>query len=342
MLLGKLPRVKLAHLPTPLEELSTFTKILGGPRIFIKRDDCTGLAMGGNKVRKLEFLLGDARAQGAEILITEGGVQSNHCRQTVAAARQCGMECVLVLHSSGKPDMTGNLLLDQILGARIVLVEKGEERKAAMERIARELRAEGKSPYIIPTGGSNGIGAIGYANVVHEIETQANAQGIPFDAFVVASGSGGTQGGLILGAKLLHTQAKIVGISDGAPKDSLTEKVLEVAREAADYLQIPLIFTQEEVIVYDDYAKEGYGVPNQGMIDAVRLLARTEGILLDPVYSGKAMAGLIDLVRKGIFTKDQVVLFIHTGGIPALFAYEDLFQEKLSTNSSPEKRRGCS
>ncbi|RMF83057.1 MAG: D-cysteine desulfhydrase [Nitrospinota bacterium] len=327
MFLGKFPRVRLAHLPTPLEEMQVLTRTLGGPRLFIKRDDCTGLAFGGNKTRKLEFLLGHAQKQGADTLITEGGVQSNHCRQTVAAAIRCGMECVLVLDQGERREVTGNLLLDQILGARIVLVEKREERQPTMERIAAELRSQGKHPYIIPTGGSNGIGAVGYASVVHELEMQANELGIPIDAIVAASGSGGTQGGLVLGAKLLHSQAQIIGISDGAPRERLVEDVLRVAREGAAYLQVPLTFTPEEIMVYDEYAREGYGVPNPGMIEAVRLLARTEGILLDPVYSGKAMAGLIDLVRQGVFRKDQVIVFIHTGGTPALFAYREVFQE---------------
>jgi L-cysteate sulfo-lyase len=322
------PRVPLAHLPTPLEELTILSRELGGPHLFIKRDDCTGLATGGNKTRKLEFLVGDARARGADTLITEGGVQSNHCRQTAAAAARCGMDCVLVLNRTYTTEPTGNLLLDQIFGARLAMVETSEERRSAMASIARELRAAGKTPYVIPTGGSNGIGAIGYANALLEIEAQANERGIVIDAIVTASGSGGTQGGLEVGRKLLHSQARIIGISDGETRADLTAEVLRVARETVDVLGVPLVFTPNEITVYDEYYGEGYGIPTPAMVDAVRMLARTEGILLDPVYSGKAMAGLIDLIRKGVFTRGETVVFLHTGGTPALFAYREAFEEE--------------
>jgi L-cysteate sulfo-lyase len=194
-----------------------------------------------------------------------------------------------------------------------------------MERIAEELRAKGRRPYAIPTGGSNGIGAIGYVNALHELEAQANASGVSFDAIVFCSGSGGTHGGLLAGARLLHSRARLIGISDGAPRAELAPLVVRVAHEAAQRLEAPLTFADDEVILHEEYAREGYGVPNQGMIDAVRLVARTEGIVLDPVYSGKAMAGLVDLVRRGVLGSDQTVCFIHTGGAPALFAYRDCF-----------------
>lgn len=327
MFLGHLPRVPLAHLPSPLEEMRALALKLGGPRLFVKRDDATGLALGGNKVRKLEFLVGDALRHGADVLITEGGAQSNHARQTAAAAARCGLGCVLVLSPGRTSEVTGNLLLDHVLGARVVTVERSSDRKAMMEQVATDLRANGRRPYVIPTGGSNGIGAIGYVNALHELESQANALGVSFDSIVFCSGSGGTHGGLLAGAKLLHSSARLVGISDGAPRSELAPLVVRVAREAARYLQAPLAFSDEDVILYDEYAKEGYGVPNQGMIDAVRLVARSEGIVLDPVYSGKAMAGLIDLVRKGVLERDQTVCFIHTGGTPGLFAYRDCFAE---------------
>ncbi len=329
MLPPHLPRVSLAHLPTPLEFMPALTKTLGGPRLFIKRDDCTGLATGGNKTRKLEFLIGDARAKGSDALITEGGLQSNHCRQAAAAAVKAGMRCVLVLSRAPNAEVTGNLLLYQILGAEVVLVEAGADRKPVMEQVARDLRAGGRTPYIIPTGGSNGVGALGYVNALHEMETQANAMGIAVDAVVFASGSGGTHGGLVAGAKLLHSNARLIGISDGEPRDELVEMVLRVAREAVQVLGAPLSFSADEIVVHDEYSREGYGVPNAAMVEAVRLVARTEGILLDPVYTGKAMAGLIDLVQQGLFAKDQSVVFIHTGGVPALFAYRDSFAEAL-------------
>jgi D-cysteine desulfhydrase family pyridoxal phosphate-dependent enzyme len=325
MFLGRLPRVALAHLPSPLEEMRSLASALGGPRLFVKRDDATGLALGGNKVRKLEFLVGEALRQGADVLITEGGAQSNHCRQTAAAAARCGLECVLVLSPSHTSEFTGNLLLDRLLGARVVSVERSSDRKPEMERIAEELRAKGRRPYTIPTGGSNGIGAIGYVNALHELEAQANASGVSFDAIVFCSGSGGTHGGLLAGARLLHSRARLIGISDGAPRAELAPLVVRVAHEAAQRLEAPLTFADDEVILHEEYAREGYGVPNQGMIDAVRLVARTEGIVLDPVYSGKAMAGLVDLVRRGVLGSDQTVCFIHTGGAPALFAYRDCF-----------------
>jgi L-cysteate sulfo-lyase len=325
MRLDELPRVSLAHLPTPLESAPSLTRALGGPRLFIKRDDCTGLAGGGNKVRKLEFIVGDALARGADVLITEGGMQSNHCRQTAAAAAKTGMECVLVLSPAHTPGFTGNLLLDEILGARVVAVARGADRRPAMEQIARGLRAAGRRPYVIPTGGSTGIGALGYVDALRELETQARALDVAFDAIVFCSGSGGTHGGLAAGAKLLGSPTRLIGISDGEPRAALVEMVLRVVREVAGVLGVRLAFSADEIVVHDEYAREGYGVPNAAMVEAVRLVARTEGTLLDPVYSGKAMAGLIDLVRTGRFAKDQAVAFIHTGGTPALFAYADVF-----------------
>jgi D-cysteine desulfhydrase family pyridoxal phosphate-dependent enzyme len=327
MLPDSIPRVKLAHLPTPLEELGRLSRELGGPRIFLKRDDCTGLATGGNKTRKLEFLLGDARAQGADTLITEGGIQSNHCRQTAAAAVRAGMDCVLVLNRGYAQGVTGNLLLDQILGADVVLVDKAREREPAMQQAAERLRAAGKHPYLIPTGGSNGIGALGYAEFVEELAAQGRAIGVEFDAIVTASGSGGTQGGLILGRKLLESDIDIIGISDGEPRDELARLVFEVAHDGAEVLGRSLEFGPDDVTIYDDYIGRGYGVPTDEMVEAVRLVARTEGVLLDPVYNGKAMAGLIDLVRKGAIPADRTIVFIHTGGTPALFAYAETFAE---------------
>ena len=318
MLLDRLPRVRLAHLPTPVEELTSLSALLGGPRLFMKRDDCTGLATGGNKTRKLEYLVGDAQAKGADTLITEGGVQSNHCRQTAAAARRVGMDCILVLQRGYAGELTGNLLLDQILGARLILVDDAAGRAAESAKLEAELRAQGRSPYVIPTGGSNGVGALGYANCMREI-------GDDFDVIVTASGSGGTQGGLVLGRKLFASPAQIVGISDGEPRAELAEMVLRVAREGAAVLEESLEFSDDDITIYDEYYGEGYGIPTPEMVDAVRTVARTEGILLDPVYSGKAMAGLIDLIGRGAFESDQKILFIHTGGTPALFAYRETF-----------------
>ena len=306
---------------------------LGGARIFIKRDDCTGLATGGNKTRKLEFLVGDALAAGADTLITEGGVQSNHCRQTVAAARRSGLDCVLVLNRGFSNEVTGNLLLDQILGARIVTISESGDRAAAMREVAAELAGQGKRPYIIPTGGSNGIGAMGYANFMLELAEQCAAPSDEFDVIVTASGSGGTQGGLLLGQRMLGSSCQIVGISDGETRDELAAMVLQVAREGAEILGESPDFPDDELVIYDQYYGEAYGIPTPEMVRAVRRVARCEGILLDPVYNGKAMAGMIDLVMGGAIPRDARVLFIHTGGTPALFAYQDVFAEpsELST-----------
>lgn len=321
MFLGHLPRVPLCHLPTPLEEMPALTRALGGPRLLIKRDDCTGLATGGNKARKLEFLVGAAREAGADTLVTEGGAQSNHCRQTAAAAARAGLGCVLVLSRGRHGGPTGNLLLDELLGARVVWVDSGAERPPAMERVAAELRAQGRRSYLIPTGGSTGVGALGYVLALHELEAQATAMRVGVDALVFASGSGGTHGGLVAGARLLHSRARQIGISDGEPRASLLALVGRVVREVGEVLGVPLSVAPDEIEVRDDYAREGYGVPNAGMVEAVRLVARTEGIVLDPVYSGKAMAGLIDLVRRGELTRGQTVVFLHTGGHAGLFAY---------------------
>lgn len=314
-----LPRVRLAHLPTPLEEARNLSRELGGPRVLIKRDDCTGLATGGNKTRKLEFLVGDALARGSDVLLTEGNAQSNHCRQTAAAAAAHGLECVLVLSPARCREMTGNLLLDYLLGAKVVTVASGAERMPRMRALAEELASQGRRPYVIPTGGSNGIGAVGYAVALHELLEQEPK----VDAIVFCSGSGGTHGGLIAGARLAGYRGRIIGISDGEPRADLVERVRAVAAECLERLGRPGEVQASAIEVLDDYAREGYGVPNQKMIDAIRLVARTQGVVLDPVYSGKAMAGLIDLTRRGEFRRGQTVAFIHTGGIPALFAYRE-------------------
>ena len=327
MLPSDFPRVKLAHLPTPVEEMTSLSAALGGPRIFVKRDDCTGLATGGNKTRKLEFLVGDAKAQGADTLITEGGVQSNHCRQTAAAAARAGMDCVLVLNRGYTDEVTGNLLLDEILGATIVTVGESSQRAAVVDETAAELRARGRHPYVVPTGGSNGIGAMGYATFMVELHEQTAALGLDFDVIVTASGSGGTQGGLLLGAALTGSRARIVGISDGEPREELADLVVKVATEGAVLCESSVTVPEAAVIVHDEYFGDGYGIPSPAMVEAVRTVARLEGILLDPVYSGKAMAGLVDLCRKGIIRAGQNVLFIHTGGTPALFAYRESFSQ---------------
>lgn len=333
--LDALPRARLAHLPTPIEEMPRLSAALGGPRLFVKRDDCTGLATGGNKTRKLEFLLGDAQAKGADTLVTDGGLQSNHCRQTAAAAARTGMDCVLVLQRGFSDEETGNLLLDRILGAQVVLIDATANRADAVAEAVAGLERTGRTPYIITTGGSDGVGAMGYANAIREINTQSAELGLGFDAILTASGSGGTQGGLLVGKKLFDQPAQIVGISDGEPVEELTKMILGVASDAERVLGRSLGLSSDDVCIFDEYYGQGYGIPTPEMVEAVHLVARSEGILLDPVYSGKAMAGLLDLVRRGYFKPTQNLLFLHTGGTPALFAY----REALAINQSGRNSR---
>ena len=326
MLSIDLPRFPLAHLPTPIEPMDNLSRHLGGPRLFVKRDDCTGLAGGGNKTRKLEFLIADALEQGADTVITEGGLQSNHCRQTAAAAARAGLSSVLVLNRGYAEGDNGNVLLDRLIGAELVVVDTPEERDEAMHRVAGRLTARGRKPYVIPTGGSNAIGAFGYVNALMEIAAQTQRLGIEFQALVTASGSGGTQGGLVLGKALLDDPIAIIGISDGEPAPALSAVVKSVAETGARRIGEAPPIAPEHIVIFDEYFGPGYGIPTPEMIAAVELVARTEGLLLDPVYSGKAMVGLIDLVERGHFAKDEPVLFLHTGGAPALFAYQSIFQ----------------
>ncbi|MDR5694318.1 MAG: D-cysteine desulfhydrase family protein [Armatimonadota bacterium] len=323
MQLGRFPRVKLASLPTPLEEMPRLTEILGGPRLLIKRDDLTGLAMGGNKARKLEFLLGEARSRGADVVVTTGALQSNHARMTAAAAQKLGLRAILVLSGEEPAEYQGNLLLDALFGAEVRVIQSEEEYilHATMEDVARELSREGHRPYLIPLGGSTGLGACAYIEAALELLLQANAMGVAVDAIVHATSSGGTQAGLFVGTKLTQAHIKVVGISAGPPREVVERRVASIVEEVARLLQLDLRAHPDDLIVLDGYVGDGYGIPTPQCIDAIRLLARTEGILLDPVYTGKAMAGLIDLIRQGHFDPSQTVVFWHTGGIPALFAH---------------------
>ena len=330
MKLSRFSRVRLAHLPTPLEPLDRLSDHLGGPRIFVKRDDCTGLATGGNKTRKLEFLVAEALDQGCDTLITEGGRQSNHVRQTAAAAARFGLACELVqqeAHFWDDPDYdeSGNLFLDRLLGATLHDVAGEADRKPAMARVAEAVAARGGKPYVIPAGGSTPLGGLGYAGCAFEIADQAETLGISVDHIVLPSGSGGTQGGLIAGLLSLGGHIPALGIDIDADPQGVPARVRAVAEGTARLLGVGGGVPAAAVAVNSDYAGEAYGAPTEAMIEAVTLLARLEGLLLDPVYSGKAMAGLIDLVRKRFFEDGQSVVFIHTGGIPALFAYRAAF-----------------
>ena len=327
-MLSRFPRVSLAHLPTPLEFLPRLTEHLGGPNIYVKRDDCTGLGTGGNKTRKLEFLMADAVANNADVIITQGAVQSNHARQTAAAACKMGMACELVFEKrvtdASDPYLnSGNVLLDRIFGANLRDVEKGTDMDAAMESVAAELRGAGKTPYIIPGGGSNRIGALGYVDCALEFMAQAKDQGFVIDHVVHATGSAGTQAGLIVGIKASGADIPLLGIGVNAPQDVQEEKVYKLAVETAEYVGSPGAVSREDIVANCDYVGEGYGIPTKEMNDAVMLLARLEGLLFDPVYSGKGLAGMIDLVGKGYFGDARNIIFIHTGGAAGLFGYSD-------------------
>lgn len=310
-----LPRVNFAHLPTPIEALPRLTKTLNGPQIFVKRDDQTGLAFGGNKARKLEFLVADAEAKGARTLITAGAVQSNHCRQTAAAAKRSGFECILVLTGEKPTHLTGNTYLDHFLGAEIVWADGGD-REQTLSEVFDAARAEGKHPYLIPYGGSNAIGATAYAFAMKEMLEQKPE----LDWVVIPSSSGGTQAGLVVGQKIFGYQGMVLGISVDNPADELKEKVAKLAMETSQLLGKDLEFSKDEILVNDDFLGAGYGIMGDPELEALTLFAQQEGLLLDPVYTGRAVAGLIELIRSGYFTADQNVLFWHTGGTPALFA----------------------
>lgn len=310
-----IPRIKIAHLPTPVEALPRLSAALGGPRLLIKRDDLTGLAGGGNKTRKLEYLLADAQAHGARTLISTGAAQSNHCRQVAATAARYGMGCTLVLSGDPATAANGNLLLDKLLGAEVVWCTR-EERSAKLEQVFSAAWEAGKRPYKMPLGGSTPVGAMGYVNAFEELAAQA----VQADWVVFASSSAGTQAGLVVGARRVGWKGQVLGISVDEPKAHLQALVTELAEQTADRLGEKMTFKPEEILVNTDYLGAGYGMMDAPEVEAIRLFAQLEGQLLDPVYTGRAAAGMIDLIRKGFFKKDETVLFWHTGGLPALFA----------------------
>ena len=312
---------------TPLEFLPRFTEALGGPNIYLKRDDLLGLSAGGNKTRKLEFLVADALAQGADTLITCGAVQSNHCRLTLSAAVKEGLKCRLVLEErvpgSYDPSAGGNNFLYRFLGVeKIEVVPAGTDMMAAMAKTAAALAAEGRKGYIIPGGGSNPIGATGYVACAEEIQHQLFDQGLRIDRVVVPSGSAGTHAGLVTGFIGCHMNIPIVGVNVSRDRDEQEALVHGLAVRTAEHVGVASGVPREAVDCNGDYWRPKYSVPNRKMVEAVNLMAKTEGILLDPVYTGKAMAGLVDLSRKGFFRKGENVLFVHTGGSPALYVYQ--------------------
>lgn len=328
--LARFPRFRLCHAPTPLEPMDRLSALLGGPRLWVKRDDCTGLATGGNKTRKLEFLIGAALAEGADTVLTVGATQSNHVRQTAAAAAKAGLACEVLLErritdAGVEYDRSGNVLLDGMLGARIHYVPKGTDMDAALDALAEEIRIRGGRPYAFPAGGSSPVGALGYAWVAAEIEAQAMERGLRPAAIVHATGSAGTQAGLVAGLAANSNATPVLGIAVGKPRPVMEALVRDLASSTADLLGLRGGIDDAATVVNADYFGTAYGVPTPGMIEAVELAARQEGLLLDPVYSGKAMAGLIDLVRKGSWKTGDDVLFLHTGGIAGLFGYRSTF-----------------
>lgn len=322
-LIDKRPRAKLGYFPTPLDECPRLSETLG-VKILIKREDCTGLAFGGNKVRQLEFTIGDALASGADTIIHGASAQSNHCRQAAAAAAKLGLKCYLRLSRDSKSDeIQGNLLLDHIAGAQVELcdVEFGPELERRKKELAEELKAQGLKPYVIAPPRSTTLGAVAYTDCIAEICQQLEVKftGVRPD-FLYASSAGGTNGGLLLGNKTLQTSFKVVAIAPIGWMDRV-ERIAAAANSAAQLIGIKTQIEKSEVINYDDYIGVGYGKITSECVEAIKLVAQTEGIFLDPVYTGKAMAGLLDHIKKGQIKPGQCVIFLHTGGTPALFAY---------------------
>jgi len=334
----EVPRLPLACLPTPIQELVRLSQALDGPRILVKRDDLTGLATGGNKARKLEYLLADAREQGAHTVITTGAAESNHARQTAAAAAQLGLGCVLVLSPMAPAQRSGNLLIDSLVGARIRWTG-GRDPYEVMQEVADEERSVGRTPYVIPVGGSNAIGAVGYMTAMEELVGQLRESALQVDHIVFASGSGGTQAGLLVGADVTGFAGRLTGISVAKPAEELAHTVTSIAQLTAAFLGLPPR-DLESIVIRDEYRGQGYGIVGEAECQAIRLVARTEGLLLDPVYTGRAMAGLLDMIANGEFTDQDTVLFWHTGGTASLFAYADSLMQS-TTRGGLERLRNA-
>jgi D-cysteine desulfhydrase family pyridoxal phosphate-dependent enzyme len=312
----EIPRLRFAHLPTPIEELSRLSAALNGPRLFVKRDDQTGLAFGGNKTRKLEFLVAEALEHGARTLISGGALQSNHCRQTAAAAARFGLGCILVLNGEMPDKPSANLLLDQLFGAEIVTIADRNFRDQILQNTFDKAMAEGRKPYLVPYGGSSPTGALGYAFAIEEYMKQ----NVEADWMVFATSSGGTHAGLVLGQRIFGYKGNVLGVSIDEPENWLKDHVSKLASDSSEKLGERISFTPADVLANDNYCKAGYGILTGAEREAVQLFAKHEGLLLDPVYTGRAAAGLIDLIRKGFFKREETILFWHTGGQPALFA----------------------
>ena len=330
-----MPRTSLGRLPTPLEKVSNLSEKIGVPHLYFKRDDLIGIGYGGNKVRKLEFLLAEAVSKGADTIITTGGVQSNFTRETTACAAKLGLKTILVLIGEEPEEYRGNLLLEKLMGADIHFVtaeglddgvlKAGE----LMESLSSEQKAKGHTSYILPVGGSTPLGCIGFAHAFLELDEQAKDLGISVDYVFVATGSGGTQAGLIVGKEIVQSPAEIVGIRVGKMFEPFTKMIADKATETAQVLGLKRTFDAEEVIAYIDFVGKGYDIPTKEANHAIQVVAQTEAIFLDPVYTGKAMAGLRGLVERGEISRDDTVVFWHTGGDPALFVGEELLGKEF-------------
>ncbi|QBD74652.1 D-cysteine desulfhydrase family protein [Ktedonosporobacter rubrisoli] len=335
------PRINLAELPTPLQYCPRLSAYLDGPRIYVKRDDLTGLGLGGNKVRKLEFVLAEALGQGADTIVSAGVVQSNSLRQIAAATARLGLDFHAAVITDRVPNVdpdyqeSGNMLLDALFRMKAYPCSVKEDRVVFMQQLADKLRQQGKKPYIIPYGVSNVLGALGYVNCVLELVMQMQSHACSFDAIVHASGSSGTQAGLVVGAATLLPAIHILGIDIDAEPERVRRDVVHLSNELATYLRHRPASLDERIEVVAGYAGPGYGIPTPEMVEAVSLFAQLEGLVLDPVYAGKGAAGLIGLVRQGRFTKEDTVLFLHTGGMPALYAYRSAFVRHIAA-LSPE------
>ncbi|MFO7941780.1 MAG: D-cysteine desulfhydrase family protein [Bacillota bacterium] len=328
MLISELPRRKLATLPTPLEFLPRFTDNLGGPEIWIKRDDLTALGLGGNKARKLEFLVGDALASGCDALITTGGVQSNHARMTAAAAATVGMKCTLVLTGEEPAFAAGNLFLDLLFGAETVFCGDSEAEET-MESVAGQMRQEGLNPYIIPLGGSVPVGTVGYILGGLELLNQVVETGLDFHRLFVASGSAGTTAGLAMALSTMQAPVRLHSISVSRNADELFEMTADLIHETAEFLGWNVGDTLDRLIVHDEYVGAGYAIPTREGVGAIRTLALEEAIVTDPTYTGKALAGMVDMIEDGEIAPDERVIFLHTGGFPANFAHPEVLLDRI-------------
>jgi D-cysteine desulfhydrase family pyridoxal phosphate-dependent enzyme len=342
MRLDQMPRVSLSPFPTPLQEAPRLARRLGLRRLLIKRDDCTTLGMGGNKVRKLEFLMADALACGADVILTDGGPQSNHARLTAAAARAVGIDdCRLFLAGPPFERLDGNLLLDALFGARVTFIENGSIRDmdTAMRDEAAALESEGRHPYVIPLGGSTPVGALGYVNAMRELSQQLD-EGDKNALIFTAVGSAGTCAGCVLGTGLFLPEAQVLGVTVGSGSKVLARYSASIATGSAELLGRPETFTPEDFTILDGYVGARYGIPSEAGNEAVVATARDEGLVLDPIYTGKAMSGLFDQAKRGLIDKDRTIIFLHTGGSPALFAHEESFREYARFDEATREELG--